>query len=296
MIVVGCPASVSLAQRIAKKLKCKYTTLEHRHYPDGEIYIRFMKKVKGETVVLVQTLALSDNSGPNHKIMELLIAAHTARDLGAKKIVLVMPYLAYMRQDIRFNPGESISSRAVGEVLSLYADAVITIDPHLHRYKSLREVYHADPCVLGAAGLISEYIKGRFKNPFIVGPDKESYQWASKVAEPLGCGHTVLLKKRYSDRHVEVFFQEEVDVRGKDIIIVDDIISTGHTIVEAVKGVRKLGAKKIHVIGVHGIFAEGALSKIRKAGAKSVVTTNTVPGRTAEIDVSGLIAASLKGF
>ncbi len=223
-----------------------------------------------------------------------IFAAETAKDLGAKKVILVAPYLAYMRQDKRFHPGEAVSSRIMAKLLNNSVDKIISIDPHLHRYRSMKEVFTVPAKNLTANSLIADFVKKRYRDAVILGPDWESYQWAEAIAKHIGVESTVLEKTRYSSRHVSVKMKKLIEIKGKTVVIVDDIISTGHTIAEAAKKAKAAGAKKIVAIGVHGLFVENAISKLKKAGVSEVVTTNCIEHKTNKIDVTELLAEELK--
>ncbi|NQV08259.1 ribose-phosphate diphosphokinase [Candidatus Woesearchaeota archaeon] len=286
MIIIGCSEGKDVGKRVAKRLKKPYSELIADHFPDKESHIRFKVNLKGKKVVLVQSFY-----GGNEQIMEALFAAYTAKDLGAKKVILVAPYLAYMRQDKRFHSGECVSSHVVAKLFKIF-DGIISIDPHLHRIKKLSDLFKKMKAKsITANPLMGDYIKKNFKNAVVVGPDEESYQWAKSVAKKAGTDVVVLKKKRYSSRNVKI--KMNYDVEGKEVVIVDDIISTGHTIMEAAKEAKRLGAKNVHAVCVHGIFAENAYSKLKKLGVKKIVSTNTIPNKAAEIDVSGIIAESL---
>lgn len=288
MQVVSCSHGGHLGSKIAKLLNKSHSTLIVDKFPDGELRVRFGCDVKGREIVFVQSFYRDVSDC----IVEMILAAHTAIELGAKKAVLAAPYFPYMRQDKRFHEGEAVSQKIIASLVDKYFDEVCIMDPHLHREDKLEHVFRIKSKKLTANSLIAEYIKKNIRNPVIIGPDEESYKWARHVADMLGVESRILVKKRYSSYHVRVFLNKKLDLKGKSIIIVDDIISTGHTILETAKELRKLGAKKIHCICVHGIFANDALGKLRKAGIK-VVSTNTVPNKFAKIDVSGVIAASL---
>lgn len=288
MVVIGCSKSGKLAKAVAKEIKDSYSDLEVKHFPDGEIYVKFPVSLKGKKVILVQSL-----HEPNESLLELLFAAHTAKDLGAEKVILVIPYLAYMRQDKMFNPGECVSSKVVAKLLNV-ADELITVDPHLHRYKNLNELFGIKAKRLTANKLIADYIKKHYKKTFIVGPDVESYQWAEDIAKRIGLHATVMTKKRLGSRKVVVKMKKDVDVKTRDVVIVDDIISSGYTMIETVKQIKRLNPKNIYCICVHGIFAENALAKLKKAGAKEVISTNTIQTKTSKIDVAVLIADALR--
>jgi len=181
----------------------------------------------------------------------------------------------------------------MGRLMSRYFDKVFIIDPHLHREAKLSDLFSIKAEKLTANPFIADYIQKNIKKPLIVGPDWESYKWARKVAEKIKCEYVILQKKRYTGRKVKVTLNKNVNVNNKNIVFVDDIISTGNTILESVKNLRKLGAKKFNCVAVHGILVENALEKLRKANIK-VVTTNTIPNKVSKIDISGLIARALK--
>ena len=290
MIITSCGNSVKLAKSLAKKLKSKYVPLEISAFPDGDMHMRFKaKSFKKKKVVIVQ----SYQPNPDMSMFDIIWAAETARDLGAKKVILVAPYLAYMRQDKRFVSGEAVSSRIMAKLLNNSINKIITIDPHLHRYKSLKDIFKIPAIKLSANASIGHYIKKKIKNPVILGPDWESYQWADVIAKHVGCGSTCLAKTRFSARHVTSKMVKYVEIKGKNVVIVDDIISTGHTVIEAAKKARKKGAKSITAICIHGLFAENAIPKMKKYVDK-VYSTNTIEHKTNKIDVLPLILKELK--
>ena len=275
---------------MAAKLKAKYSPLTISAFPDGDTYLKYNTNVKGKTVIIVQSF----QPRPEMSLFDIVFAAETAKDLGAKKIVLVAPYLAYMRQDKRFNPGEAVSSKIMAKLLNNSVNKIITIDTHLHRYRSMKEVFTVPAKNLTANFLIADFVKKKYQNAVILGPDWESYQWAEAIAKHIGVESTVLEKTRYSSRHVTSKMIKPVELQGKTVVIVDDIISTGHTVAEAAKKAKAAGAKKIVAIGVHGLFVENAISKLKKAGVSEVVTTNCIEHKTNKIDVTGLLVEELK--
>ena len=289
MLVVSCSHGKHLGGKIARLLGKKHSSLIVGKFPDDELRVKLDCDVKNKEVVFVQSFY----KDVSDCIIEIILAAHTAMELGAKKTVLIAPYFPYMRQDKRFHRGEAISQRIIAELVDKYFDAVYIMDPHLHREKKLEHIFKIKSKKLTANNLIAWYIKKNIRNPVIIGPDEESYKWARNVAEMLGAESRILMKKRYSSYHVKVTLNKKLDLKGKNTVIVDDIVSTGHTILETAKILRKLGAKAIYCICVHGIFANDALGKLRKTGIK-VVSANTVPSKAAKIDVTKLIAESLK--
>lgn len=292
MIITSCGNSENIAKKIASQLKAKYCPLTVASFPDGDAYLRFEhpELLKGQRLVLVQSF----QPHPDMSLFDTIFAAETAKDLGAKKIILVVPYLSYMRQDKRFNPGECISSRVMAKLLNHSVDKLITIDPHLHRYRSLKEIFTIPAVNLTANPLLASYIKKHFKNEIIIGPDWESYQWAEDIAGDVKVPVTVLRKTRFSSRHVEEKIVKPIVVKGKNVVIVDDVISTGHTIAEAALKVKKMGAKEVYAVAVHGLFVENGREKLKKAGVEKVIVTNTVEQKEGLIDITSLLVEELK--
>jgi len=289
MLIASCSHDRHLGHSIAKILKAKHSQLFVSKFPDDELLVRFKDDARGKSVALIQSFYenISDC------IVEAVLAAETARDLGAKKVILIAPYFPYLRQDKRFHSGESVSQEIIAGLFDKYFDAIYIIDPHLHRKESLSEIFKIKSIKLSANSLIADYIKKNIKNPILIGPDSESYKWARDVAEKIGAESRILSKRRFSSYDVKVKLNKKIDLRNKNAVIVDDIVSTGHTIIEAAKLLRRLGAKSIHCICVHGIFVNGALKQLQKNKIK-IISTNTIPNPVAKIDVSGVIADSLK--
>ena len=290
MIITSCGNSITIAQSLAKKLKATYSPLTISSFPDGDMYLKFNIALQGKTLVIVHSFQPhSDQS-----LVRIVFAAQTAKELGAAKVILVAPYLAYMRQDTRFHPGEAISSRIMAKLLNSSVDKIITIDPHLHRYKSLKDIFTIPAVKLSANEILAQYIKTHFKNEIIIGPGGESYQWAQDIAQRIHIQATVLHKTRFSSRKVAVKMVKPISIQGKNVVIVDDIISTGHTIAEAAKQATKMGAKSITAIGVHGLLVEGAMQKLRQAGVTKVITTNCIEHPTNKIDITPLLVQALQ--
>ena len=289
MIIISCSHGKHLGHLIVKKIKNKFSRLIVDKFPDDELHLRFDNNMKNRKIFLVQSFYRNISDC----VIEVIFAAKTAKELGAKKVILIAPYFPYLRQDKRFRKGEAVSQRIIADIIDKYFDEVYVIDPHLHRKNKLENIFKIKSKRLTANSLIVEYIKTHIKNPIIVGPDEESYKWAWNVANILGVKSLILKKKRLSSYNVKVKLDKKIYLKNKNVVIVDDIVSTGHTILETAKLLRKLGAKNIHCICVHGIFVNNALEKLMKAKIR-VVSTNTIPSKVAKIDVSRLIGDSLK--
>jgi ribose-phosphate pyrophosphokinase len=260
-----------------------------RRFPDGETYVRLDTEVRDRQVVMVADLAV-----PDEKIVPLLWTAAAARDLGATRIGLVAPYLPYMRQDARFQPGEGITSRYFARVLSSHVDWLVTVDPHLHRYRSLDELYAIPSRVRSAAPLLARWIERNVREPLLIGPDAESEQWVRVVADAVGAPSVVLTKTRVGDREVRVSLPDVAPWRGRTPVLIDDVISTGGTMIETVHAVLKAGMTGPVCVVVHGIFDGSAHEDLIAAGCRRVVTCNTVPHPTNAIDVADLLVEGVR--
>ena len=256
-------------------------TFTLRRFPDGESYVRVETSVRGRKVALVSTL-----DRPDDKLLALLFLAATARDLGATSVGLVAPYLAYMRQDRRFNEGEGVTSAYFAALLSRSFDWLVTVDPHLHRRGSLGEIYSIPSEVVHAAPKVAAWIRSSVRRPLLVGPDSESAQWVAAVAKLAGAPSIVLEKVRRGDRDVSVEVPDVERWPDHTPVLIDDIISTARTMIETVRHLGSAGLVAPVCVGVHAVFAAGAYDELRAAGAATVVTCNSIPHVSNAIDLS----------
>ncbi|STY27058.1 Ribose-phosphate pyrophosphokinase [Legionella taurinensis] len=259
----------------------------HR-FPDSEWYVKINSRINNRELIVVDSL-----NQPDEKIVSLLFFAKTAKELGAKQIGLVAPYLPYLRQDKRFQEGEGVTSRYFAEWLSQSFDWIMTIDPHLHRYSSLDELYDIPAFTLHAAAPIAAWIKKHVTKPIIIGPDMESQQWVADIAEKGHFPYLILEKSRRGDNDVAITGPTIPGLESFHPIVVDDIISTAATMIEAVKYLQDAGVKSVTCIGVHALFAENAYSMLAGMKNTHVVTCNTISHATNAIDVSDLIVDAL---
>jgi ribose-phosphate pyrophosphokinase len=297
MLILGGSASQPLAEKVAKELGQEAGQLEVKRFPDGEKYLRIHDDVKDQEVVTIQSLYRT----PDENIFELLLLTDTLRDLGARSITAVVPYLAYARQDSRFYPGEAVSSASVARLLeSAGTTSFLTIDCHLHRLGDVAKVFKIPARNLTAMHELGKYARDHFKphNPIVIGPDEEAGQWAAVVAKELDADHTAFRKVRVrkegmTSSKVQVD-TGDVELKGRDAIFADDIISTGGTIAEAAKACKKKGARRVFVLCTHPVLADGALQRIRAAGALKVIGTDTMPSPISKVSVAPVIATALK--
>ena len=281
------PAAEALADALAVPL-----ALVQRHrFPDGESKLRLPPQLPAQLVLL------RGLQQPDQKLVELLITLPAARALGAQQILLVSPYLAYMRQDMAFTPGEAVSQRHVAALLGSQVDGLITVDPHLHRIASLDEVLPARcrGVALSAAPLLGAWVAQRVPGALLLGPDEEAGQWVAAAGTALGLDHAVCHKQRLGDREVRVALPD-VPLRGRAVVLMDDVASTGRTLVEAATAALAAGATSVDVAVTHALFSGDALAQLRAAGVRHVWSSNAVPHASAVVPITSLIAAADRAF
>ena len=282
------PDEADFGHRLAQAAGLDVAIVEHHLFPDGEIKLRL------PAALPVRVVILRSLHQPNNKLIELLLTAQTARLLGARHVSLVAPYLAYMRQDIAFQPGEAVSQRIVGAFLAQLFDTVITIDPHLHRIKTLEEVVPVTcAVVLSAAPLLADFVAGHRINPVLIGPDEESAQCIELAATRHGFEHAVCHKTRHGDHQVAVSLPS-VNVTGRHVVLLDDIASTGHTVAQTARLLLAAGAVSVDVAVTHALFAGNALGLLREAGIQNTWSTDCVQHSSNAVSVIPLISQTLQ--
>lgn len=290
MLVLSLPDGEAFGLQLANALKSDHAVIETRRFPDGESYVSLPPDLTGRQVVINCTLA-----DPDPKLPSLLFAADAARDLGAAQVGLVAPYLAYMRQDRRFAPGEAVTSRSFAKVLSNAFDWLVTVDPHLHRYASLSEIYDIPTAVVHAAPQLGAWVKTNVERPLIIGPDAESEQWVTEVANAAGAPHVVLSKHRFGDCDVRVDLPVMPDFRDRQPILVDDIASSGRTMIEAARQLAIAGLALPHCMIVHPLFAGDAYTQLQTVAVR-IVSCDTVPHPTNAISLAGDLGTAVEEF
>jgi ribose-phosphate pyrophosphokinase len=282
-IIPGVSTQV-LAARIAAELGGEVSLCEFKKFPDGELYTRVVDDIKDEEVTIVQSLMADSGLISLLQLIDAVEEAH--------KTIVVLPYLGYARQDKRFKPGEAISSRAIARGISFagIVDKIYVVNVH---NSAVLRYFDVDAENLDAAPLIGDYIaKKGIVEPVIIGPDEGARELAKAVAAPHGFEYDVLEKKRISSDEVRIT-PKEVSVEGKNVVIVDDIISTGGTIAEAASMLKAHEANDIYVACIHGLFVQNATLRILNAGVKEIIATDTIQSIFSEISVAKIIADEL---
>ena len=285
--VFAFPECNEQAGRLAAELSVDCRPVSVQRFPDGESLVRVPNAT--DTALLYRSL-----DRPNEKIFELLLAASALRAGGCRRLILVVPYLAYMRQDRAFHPGEAVSQRLLGEIVAAHCDALITLDPHLHRIKSLSEIMPGiETASISAAAALSAALHGTGAD-LLVGPDHESRQWVEAIARSAGLPFLVGEKRRWSDRVVELAIPHSRTAGGRHVVLIDDLISTGTTLKAAARLLRDAGARSVSVMATHCMASEADLQALRDAGVASVRSTQTVTGPTATIEIASVLAEEIR--
>jgi len=286
-IVLGFPEYREQAKNLAEESQCSYADIKIHHFPDGESKLQLPEKLP-EHVILCRSL-----NHPNDKFLELFLAADGAKALGAKVLTLIVPYLAYMRQDCAFHKGEVVSQKAVGKLLALYFDHVITVDSHLHRIHHLSDAIPIQKAInLTATQPMSQFLHSKFQSPFLLGPDGESEQWVAAIAEGAQWDFAVACKERFSDTDVKILLPE-ADFKARHIVMVDDVASTGKTLINTAKALMSLQPASISVLVTHALFTGNSIRELHDAGVKNIWSCDSIPHFSNQIKLSKLLSESI---
>jgi ribose-phosphate pyrophosphokinase len=289
--IQGLPSSSRDAADLAARLGVPFHEIDIHSFPDGEIRVT-VGPAAATTIVYVSL------DRPNDKLIALMFAAEALRRGGANRLVLVAPYLCYMRQDAVFHEGEAISQKVIGPLLARCIDRVVTVDAHLHRTPDITAVFPGiQSDNLSAMPAISKALRKAGLDPgtVVAGPDAESLPWVSDLAGRLGLSHTVARKTRRGDRSVAIEFQDSASIAGRPALIVDDIVSSGGTIIACAKALTAAGATAIDAVVTHALFPEAACEQMTSSGIRSIRSTQSVPHFTNAIALDELFADALKG-
>ncbi len=288
MTVLAFPESGPQARALAQQLDLTCQDIQVHVFPDRESLLHLPASLP-EQVILVRSL-----DDPNAKLIELMLAAQTARRLGVQRIVLVAPYLCYMRQDMEFTPGQAVSQPIIGRFLAQHCDALVTVDPHLHRVSRLQEAVPVRQAIaLSAAPLIGHFIAGQCQQPLLVGPDEESLQWVRQAAQQIGCDYVVAHKIREGDTRVRVQLPEYA-YAGRHAVLLDDMVSTGHTLMRTAERLRERGVTRIDAACTHALFDADTERQLHEAGIERLWSSDSIAHPSNRIPLQELLAEALK--
>jgi ribose-phosphate pyrophosphokinase len=276
------------ALQLSKTSNVAYSEVKIHYFPDGESQLILPDKLP-EHIILCRSL-----NRPNEKLLEVLMVAASARKQGVKMITLVAPYMCYMRQDKAFHPGEIISQTIIGELLARYFDNVLTVDAHLHRIHELSQAIPAKYAInVTATEPMAHFIESHIERPFLIGPDSESEQWVANVAVHYQMDYCIASKKRFGDKEVEVVLPS-ANYQGRHIVIVDDMASTGKTLLAVVKLLAQLSPASISILVTHALFIDDAMTALQAANVSNIWSCDSIPHITNTISLAGLLAKELQ--
>jgi ribose-phosphate pyrophosphokinase len=285
--VFGFAPTVVASEGLAKALGVSHHDVTVRYFPDGESLVRVEPSPR--TALLYRSL-----DRPNDKLVEILLAASALRDSGANKVILIAPYLAYMRQDAAFHAGEAVSQRVIGNLLADHFDALLTVDPHLHRTHSLGAIMPGMEAVsISAAPLLAAALDAG-EDPLLVGPDGEARQWVERIARRLGLEFVLGRKRRKGDREVQLDIPDADRANGRKAILVDDLISSGATLAAAARLLRSAGAQEINALATHCLAREADLEQLRRAGISSIRATDSVAAPVGTLATASFLADEIR--
>jgi ribose-phosphate pyrophosphokinase len=275
------------SHKLARALNASCHTIQVHRFPDGESKLTLPANIANHVVIC------SSLDHPNEKLVELMLAAKTARKLGAKTLTLVAPYLCYMRQDIAFQPGEAVSQTIIGDFLAKLFDNIITVDPHLHRIHHLQEAVPTKNAIsLSATTLMADYLHTYFQSPVLLAPDSEAEQWVKAVAAPNKWEYGVCNKIRSGDKQVEITLPD-IDLNNREVIIVDDVASSGRTLAVAIQQCLAQQAKYVDVLITHALFSGDAKQCLVDAGVRHIWSTDSVTHESNVIALDGLLKEAI---
>ncbi len=286
-LIIGFPEYAAQAQRFANTAGIPYATLDLHHFPDGESKLQ-LPSILPDHVILYRSM-----DWPNDKLVELILAVAGARNLGAKTVSLVAPYLCYMRQDKAFHAGEVVSQKIIGNLFAKYFDSVLTVDAHLHRIHHLSDAIPVSQAVnITATEPMAQFLQQHVEQPYLLGPDGESEQWVAAIAAPNKMDYGVATKERYGDRKVKVHVPEG-NYRGRNIVLVDDVASTGKTLLEATRALTKYQPASISVLVTHALFVGDAIPLLMKAGITNIWSCDSIKHSSNTVQLAKILAKNI---
>lgn len=290
VIILSFPKYQTQARQLAKALALPVHIIDTHYFPDQESRVTLPVTSTDHAIIYCGL------DYPNNKLVELLLTVETLREHGCNKTSLIAPYLCYMRQDIAFNKGEAISQKIIGQYLATLFDNIISIDAHLHRTVSLDDIFPDTNTVhISAASLFSDYLEQKNIQAVLLGPDEESLQWVKQIAEHCQLPYATAHKTRHGDKQVTITLPE-YDFSEKDVVLVDDVISSGGTLIEITQQLKKSGANKIYAMVTHALYDNSVSQKLKQSGINEIWSSDSIPHPTNAISIIDSLALQVKNW
>jgi len=292
-LLLGFPESYKQARELAELVGIPYADIEIHRFPDGESKVTLPAELlkSHRHIIIYRSL-----DHPNDKLIELILASEGARELGANNLTLIAPYLAYMRQDKEFNPGEVVSQKVIGKFLATSFDAVITVDSHLHRIQNLSQAIPTKLALnLIATEPMAAFLQCEVDKPFLLGPDEESQQWVEAIALHDKMDFAVATKQRKGDKEVIVKLPV-ADYKGRNIVLVDDLASSGQTLIQAARQLKQYQPKSVSVLVTHAFFKDNSIQQLQEEGVNNIWSCDGISHATNAVSLTELLAKGLKPY
>ena len=289
-LALGFPEYRPQTEGFAEAAGLPSAIIDIHRFPDGESKLTLPENLPSH-LILVRSL-----DHPNDKLVELILAADGAKQRGVDKITLVAPYLCYMRQDKAFHPGEVVSQGIIGHLLANHIDGVLTVDAHLHRVHRLSDAVPVARAInITATEPMAKFLRGKIDNPYLIGPDSESEQWVAAIAAHDQLDYAVAAKQRLGDRRVKIAMPDG-DYRNRHLVLVDDVASTGQTLLEAARLLAAHDPASMSVLVTHALFVGDAEEKLREAGVGHIWSCDAVPHPSNAAPLAELLAREIRAF
>jgi len=283
MKIISGTTSKKIGEDLSKILNISIVNTTIKRFPDGELYIRILDNIENENILLIQ------NTYPDNNIIELLLMQDAIKESGADKIITIIPYYGYARQDKIFKNGEVISSKTIAKLISFNSNEIITIDPHKEH---ILDFFTIPATSLSAIEDLSKYFLNK-NIDLILAPDKGALARAKKAAEIINCEFDYMEKTRIDSYKIEIK-PKNLNVKNKKIAIIDDIISTGGTMAKSIKELKKQKAKKVYVSCTHGLFIDNAIKKLNLAECDDIISTDTILSKFSKVKIANTISRFIK--
>ena len=292
-VILSFPEYQAQARHLAEALALPFHIVDIHHFPDSESRVTLPDIPACKHAIIYCGL-----EHPNNKLVELLLTVKTLRKNNCNRTSLVAPYMCYMRQDIAFHKGEAISQEIIGKFLAELFDDIVTVDAHLHRTASLQEVFPGTNCAhISAARLFSHLLQQKFTDAVLLGPDEESEQWVKIIATDCELDYTVAKKVRHSDKHVSIILPETgVDFNNRHIILIDDVVSSGTTLINIAKQLHAKNVAQLDALVTHALFDKNTHNHLKQAGINNIWSSDTIPHSTNKVSIVALLAEQIKSW
>jgi len=282
MYIIGGTSSQTIAKDLSQELKQPLARVVLKRFPDNELYIRILENIKNEDVIIVQT------THPDENIIELLLLQDAVYEAGVNRTIVVIPYFGYSRQDKKFEDGEPISARAIAEHINLHSDSIITVDPHKEH---ILDFFNVPAYSCSAVSNIAIYLQKKDID-FILAPDRGAIKRAKQASNSIKCKFDYIEKTRINGKIVKIK-TKNLDVQNKKVAIIDDIISTGGTMAQSIKELKRQGATEVYVACTHGLFISGAKEKLLSSGCDEIISTDTIENEFSKVKAAPCISKIL---